>query len=101
MNKVRNSQFVIPPTRGPKKVVVPKTPAELVFVDTDDDELGLGWMAIQPVMKMSKNEAVLKISSELIPSLFLRATYLRPRRQQTSRDSSQENRAHPTLQIFS
>lgn len=60
---------MIPPTREPKKAVVPKAPAELVFVGTGDDEVGLGWMPIQPVMKMSKNEAVFRISPELRPSM--------------------------------
>lgn len=42
MNKVRKSQLVIPPTRGPRKVAVPKTPAELVSAGADDEEDGLG-----------------------------------------------------------
>lgn len=58
MNRVRKSQLVIPPTRGPKKVDVPKTPAELVAAGADDDDVGLGRIPIQPVIKMSKNEAI-------------------------------------------
>lgn len=57
MNKVRKSQLVIPPTREPKKAAVPKTPAEPVAAGAKIDDVGLGWIAIQPVMKMSRNDA--------------------------------------------
>ena len=58
MNKVRKSQPVIPPTRGPRKAAVPKTPAA-VSAGADDDGLDVGRIAIQLVMKLSRNEAAL------------------------------------------